>query len=117
MRLLLFILLTALVVGCAQGTKEAAQPKVSKDPVALGKALFQDPSLGTSGQTRKTCHPNPETSMKGVSKKYPGYFRLAKKEMALKEVINYCIENPLKGKPLPENDEKLLALEAYLKSL
>lgn len=118
MRLLLIVLVLAsiLVMGCAQASKET--PKAtSKDPVEIGKALFQDPSLGTTGQTCKTCHPNPETSMKDVGKKYPAYFGMAKKEMTLKEVINYCIQVPLKGRALPANDEKLLALEAYLKSL
>jgi cytochrome c len=55
--------------------------------------------------------------MSGVGKKYPAYFNMAKKEMTLKEVINFCIEVPLKGKALPAGDERLLALEAYLKSL
>jgi thiosulfate dehydrogenase len=117
MRVLLIVLVTILVLGCAQASKETPKAPAAKDPIELGKALFQDPSLGTTGQTCKTCHPNPETSMKGVGKKYPAYFNMAKKEMTLKEVINYCIEVPLKGKALPANDEKLLALEAYLKSL
>lgn len=117
MRLFLLTLAAILVLGCAQAPKETAKAPAFKAPVVLGEALFEDPSLGTTGQTCKTCHPNPETSMKGVGKKYPTYFNMAKKEMTLKEVINFCIEVPLKGKALPENDEKLLALEAYLKPL
>ncbi len=117
MRLFLIVLATLLVLGCAQAPKEAPKASPAKDPVELGKALFQDSSLGTTGQTCKTCHPNPETSMSGVGKKYPAYFNMAKKEMTLKEVINFCIEVPLKGKALPAGDERLLALEAYLKSL
>jgi thiosulfate dehydrogenase len=115
--LFLVIFAAVLVLGCAQGPSEPAKTPAEKDPVQLGKALFQDPSLGTTGSTCKTCHPNPETTMKGVGARYPGYFGMAKKEMTLKEVINFCIETPMKGKPLAENDEKLLALEAYLKSL
>jgi thiosulfate dehydrogenase len=119
MRLLLIVFVTVLVLGCAQGQKGAynTNAPATLNPVELGKALFQDPSLGTTGQTCKSCHPAPETAMKGVGEKYPAYFNMAKEEMTLKEVINYCIENPLKGKALPANDEKLLALEAYLRSL
>jgi cytochrome c len=116
-KLLFLIFVAVLIMGCAQAPKEAEKAPVEKDPVQLGKALFQDASLGTTGSTCKTCHPDPETTMKGVGAKYPGYFNFAKKEMTLKQVINFCIENPMKGKPLAENDEKLLALEAYLKSL
>ncbi len=117
MRLVLIIFAAVLVLGCAQGPKETAEAPVAKDPVELGKTLFQDPSLGTTGQTCKTCHPSPETSMKGVGNKYPAYFGMVGREMTLIEVINFCIQTPLKGTPLPPGDERLLALEAYLKSL
>lgn len=117
-KLLLIALLGIVLAGCV-GTQAPASPTPAPalSAVERGKALFSDPSLGTSGSTCKTCHPSPEASMKGVGKKYPAYFALAKRDMTLKQVINFCIENPLKGKALPENDEKLLALEAYLKSI
>jgi thiosulfate dehydrogenase len=116
MRAALIVLAAILVVGCAQPSGETGKPP-AKDPVELGKALFQDPSLGTTGQTCRTCHPNPEVSMKGVGDKYPAYFGMAGREMTLREVINFCIQTPLKGKPLPPKDERLMALEAYLRSL
>lgn len=31
-------------------------------------------------------------------------------------MINWCIENPLKGKPLAENDPVLRSVEAYILS-
>jgi cytochrome c peroxidase len=68
--LFLVIFGTVLVLGCAQAPKEAEKPPAKKDPVQLGKALFQDASLGTTGSTCKTCHPNPKTSMKGIGAKY-----------------------------------------------
>jgi cytochrome c len=34
----------------------------------------------------------------------------------LRDMINWCIENPMKGKPLPENDPRLRAVEAYILS-
>ena len=59
------------------------------------------------------CHPDvsnthPET--------YPKYQVQLKKVALLRDMINWCIENPLKGKPLPENDPRLRAVEAYILS-
>ena len=34
----------------------------------------------------------------------------------LRDMINWCIENPVRGKALPEGDERLRALEAYIYS-
>ncbi len=31
-------------------------------------------------------------------------------------MINWCIENPVKGKPLALDDPRMLALEAYITS-
>ena len=59
------------------------------------------------------CHPNgtnthPET--------YPKYQVQLKKVALLRDMINWCIENPEKGKPLPEDDPRLRAVEAYILS-
>jgi cytochrome c len=59
------------------------------------------------------CHPNasnthPET--------YPKYQMQIKKVVLLREMINWCIENPMKGKPLPEDDARLKSVEAYILS-
>ena len=32
----------------------------------------------------------------------------------LRDMINWCIENPVKGKPLNPDDRRLRALEAYI---
>jgi hypothetical protein len=68
---------------------------------------------GTIGVSCDMCHPDtsnthPET--------YPKYQPQLKKVALLRDMINWCIENPLKGKPLPENDPTLRAVEAYILS-
>jgi thiosulfate dehydrogenase len=68
---------------------------------------------GTIGISCDMCHPDgsnthPET--------YPKFQQQTKKVALLRDMINWCIENPLKGKPLAENDEKLRAVEAYILS-
>jgi cytochrome c len=32
----------------------------------------------------------------------------------LREMINWCIEHPVRGKPLAHDDPRMLALEAYI---
>ncbi len=114
-RLIVALFLLMLFAACAQPQEEQKKPA---SPVEYGRALFADPSLGTTGKSCITCHPDP-SALSGVGDRYnpEAYFNMAKREMTLKEVINFCIEVPMKGKPLPENDERLLALEAYLRSL
>ena len=76
------------------------------------KAFHNAKALGgTIGVSCDMCHPNisnthPET--------YPKYQVQLKKVALLRDMINWCIENPLKGKPLPENDPTLRAVEAYI---
>jgi thiosulfate dehydrogenase len=68
---------------------------------------------GTIGISCDMCHPDatnthPET--------YPKFQTQTKKVALLRDMINWCIENPLKGKPLPENSPALRAVEAYILS-
>jgi thiosulfate dehydrogenase len=66
---------------------------------------------GTIGVSCDMCHPDaanthPET--------YPKYQVQLQKVALLRDMINWCIENPVKGKPLNGDDPKLRALEAYI---
>lgn len=68
---------------------------------------------GTIGISCDMCHPDgsnthPET--------YPKFQTQTKKMALLRDMINWCIENPLKGKPLAENDPRLRSVEAYILS-
>jgi thiosulfate dehydrogenase len=68
---------------------------------------------GTIGISCDMCHPDasnthPET--------YPKFQAQSKKMALLRDMINWCIENPLKGQPLAENDPRLRSLEAYILS-
>ena len=68
---------------------------------------------GTIGVSCDMCHPDatnthPET--------YPKFQAQTKKVALLRDMINWCIENPMKGKPLPEDDARLKSVEAYILS-
>ncbi len=78
--------------------------------VKKGDELWHSPSLGTNGLTCANCHPdaanaNPHT--------FPKYQSNIGKVATLREMINWCIQIPLKGKTLPEDSEEMKALEAY----
>lgn len=84
-----------------------------KRTIEEGNRLFHDWKAigGTTGISCDMCHPNasnthPET--------YPKFQTQLKKVSALRDMINWCIENPVKGKPLALDDPKMIALEAYI---
>ncbi len=78
-----------------------------------GNRIFHDAKLlgGTIGVSCDMCHPNaanthPET--------YPKYQVQLQRVALLRDMINWCIENPVKGKALPDDSRTLRALEAYI---
>jgi hypothetical protein len=81
--------------------------------VEQGNQLFHDGAAlgGTIGVSCDMCHPNaanthPET--------YPKYQVQLQRVALLRDMIDWCIENPVKGKALDPNDTRLRALEAYI---
>lgn len=72
-----------------------------------GKTLFSDTKLGggTAGNSCNSCHPGGKGLEKAGARK------------DLPEVINACIENALKGKPLSLKSSEMADLVAYVKSL
>jgi len=79
--------------------------------VAEGNRLFHSDELGTNGLACAMCHPNasnthPET--------YPKFQTQLKKVALLRDMVNWCIQNPLEGSPLSADDDRMRALEAYI---
>jgi len=79
--------------------------------VAQGRALWTSGDLGTNGVACAQCHPNganthPET--------YPKFQQQLGRVIALRDMINWCLRNPLEGAPLEPDDPKMVAIEAYL---
>ena len=110
-----FILLAALAIfGFAdEFTKEdlAKWFKEYESVVKEGRKLFTSPALGTNSVTCNECHPNatnthPET--------YPKFQKQLSKVATMAEMINWCIQNPLKGKPLALDSKEMTALIAYI---
>jgi thiosulfate dehydrogenase len=83
------------------------------DFVADGKRVFHDAKElgGTIAVSCDMCHPDaanthPET--------YPKFQVQLGRVALLRDMINWCIENPVRGKPLADDDVRLKALEAYI---
>jgi thiosulfate dehydrogenase len=81
--------------------------------VVEGKRIFHDAKAlgGTNAISCDMCHPDasnthPET--------YPKYQVQLGRVALLRDMINWCIENPVRGKPFPDDDPRLKALEAYI---
>jgi thiosulfate dehydrogenase len=79
--------------------------------VKEGDRLFHSDEIGTNGVACAMCHPHasnthPET--------YPKFQTQLKKVALLRDMVNWCILNPLEGKELAADDAKMVALEAYI---
>ena len=79
--------------------------------VKKGRELWVSPDLGTNGVACAQCHPNaanthPET--------YPKFQQQLGRVVGLRDMINWCILNPLEGEPLEFDDSRMVAIEAYI---
>jgi thiosulfate dehydrogenase len=79
--------------------------------VKEGYRAFHDSSLGTNGISCDMCHPD---AMDNHPQTYPKFQTQLKKVALLRDMINWCIENPLEGKKLADDDPKMKALETYI---
>lgn len=111
MRLLKPVLLAGAVLGLIF-TVAYASGNAEK-----GRALFNDPSLGTNGSTCGTCHPNGQGLEDAGSKSRKTWTTPAGIESSLEDAINTCITMALKGKALDKNSRKMQDLVAYIDSL
>jgi len=81
--------------------------------VVEGSRIFHSGDLlgSTVGVSCDMCHPHasnthPET--------YPKFQSQLGRVALLRDMINWCIEQPVRGKPLEPDDPKMRALEAYI---
>jgi len=79
--------------------------------VQKGRELWVSGDLGSNGVACAQCHPNaanthPET--------YPKFQQQLGRVIPLREMINWCLQQPLEGEPLALDDPNLVAIEAYI---
>lgn len=128
---LMVLFLGLVVFAYAQKQMEQVPADPAKElakSVENGKKLFNDTTLGTSGQTCNSCHMEGGTkagkmgemtvsAFDNLAARYPQFVPMVGKVMTLSGMVNFCIVNPLKGKALAWNDQKLTDLTAYCASV
>lgn len=107
------VLLCAASVPADEFTKEDLErwEKEYMSVVETGRALWVSADLGTNGVACAQCHPNaanthPET--------YPKFQQQLGRVIALRDMINWCLMNPLEGEPLELESSQMVAIEAYV---
>jgi cytochrome c peroxidase len=95
------VMLAVLVLLISVAMAFAMQHEAS---VEKGKALFNDPKLGTTGKSCNNCH----TDGKGLAK--------AGEKSNLEKIINGCITELLKGKALDPKSTEMQSIVLYVKS-
>jgi thiosulfate dehydrogenase len=112
----------ALVTGAVWGGLSVRAEEIAKEDVERyekefqavvkkGRELWTDGKLGTNGVACAQCHPNaanthPET--------YPKFQKQLGRVATLREMVNWCLQQPLEGKPLALDDPRMVAIEAYV---
>jgi thiosulfate dehydrogenase len=109
----LAVIVTGVAVRADEFTKEdlARWQDEYMSVVKAGRELWVSADLGTNGVACAQCHPNganthPET--------YPKFQQQIGRVVALRDMINWCLQNPLEGETLDADDPRMVAIEAYL---
>ena len=97
-----FAVLALFLIAASSGTAAAMRHEAT---VEKGKALFNDPGLGTNGRSCGECHKNGQ----GIEK--------ASDRQNIANIVNGCITHMLKGNALKENSVEMQSLIMYIKSL
>ncbi len=83
--------------------------------IQYGNEIFHSDKLiaSTNGIACAMCHPNGSNTH---AETYPKFQVQLRRVALLRDMINWCIENPARGKKLEADDPKMRALEAYIMS-
>ena len=96
---------------------EAEAPSYGSLDVNTGLMLFNDYNLGegTSGKSCNSCHPDGRGLETSGKKETFNIF--GKKQNGLKEAVNFCIVNALKGTAIDPDSGDMKSIVSYIKSL
>ena len=81
--------------------------------ITEGDRLFHSDEIGGNGVACAMCHPHAELTHPET---YPKFQAQLKEVALLRDMVNWCILNPLEGEELAHDDDRMRALEAYILS-
>lgn len=96
-----------MAAGVLLAVTAAAALATEGPTVAMGQTLFESTALGSNGKSCASCHPGG----KGLAEIG------AYDDPMLKEMINFCIRDALKGKMLALESQELDSMLLYLRTL
>lgn len=87
-----------------------------------GEQLWNSKSLSSNGLACVSCHQNHAAFNASFAKPYPHLVTMVKertkmKKIALDEMIQFCMVNPMAAKPLAWDSRELAALTAYTREV
>jgi hypothetical protein len=91
--------------------------------VARGEALWNDPSIGSSGLACATCHVDRYAQMNAsFAGPYPHAVAMPKQmagvaQVNAAEMVNFCMLTPMASEPLAWDSEELAALAAWVEHI
>ncbi|MBI4681327.1 MAG: hypothetical protein HY753_09055 [Nitrospirae bacterium] len=102
----------------AKGSKPIRKTTITdKDKLMqMAEKLWADTKLGRSGLSCATCHPADGSGTPLRKEPFPRYIKMADDIVTLDQMINFCMLNPMNGKPIRWNSEKMTALAAYFQA-
>jgi mono/diheme cytochrome c family protein len=96
-----------MAAGALLALTAAAATATEGPTVAMGQTLFESTALGSNGKSCASCHP----AGKGLAE------IAAFDDPMLKEMINFCIRDALKGKMFAPESQELDSMLLYLRTL
>ncbi len=108
-------------------TGDKAQIELEK-AIEAGTVLFNNQKLGKIKKSCNSCHTDGGANggqamgmdiptLKGAAATFPKYKAIAKRVITLSQMNNLCIKMVMKGKALKLDEDKAVALAAYVTSL
>lgn len=83
--------------------------------VVEGSLIFHDADLlgSTNGTSCDMCHPDAEGTH---AETYPKYQVQLGRAALLRDMANWCLQNPCRAEPMSGDDSRMRALEAYMQA-
>ena len=90
--------------------------KSFQEAADMGKKMWNDEALGTSGLACLSCHADYEMLNLDKNQNFPHFVKMTSDVVTLDQMINYCMINPMKGKQFEKNSKELTAMAAYFRA-